>query len=244
MKILIVEDNPVNAKILVAHLKSADYETVVAPSGGEAVKRLEADHSIWLIISDIMMPEMNGLEFLRIVKSRPEWQDLPVIMCSAMSDLETVKEAVKQGCDGYIVKPVLKHHLLRKVRDVLKEGSEVLKNKQQIMRHLGLNESDYEDVASAFLEMVNGVIQLLEMADAENSPDDLSVTLSNLRENAIYLGAERLVDVLNEVGAAKTLSNDTAVVPNGSFGVKLLNELHRVQDALTDDLLDHQSHHL
>ncbi|MCF8129586.1 MAG: response regulator [Deltaproteobacteria bacterium] len=243
MKILIVEDNPVNAKILVAYLKSENYETVVAISGERAVKCLEADSSILLVISDIMMPEMSGLEFLQVIKSHPEWRNLPVIMCSALADLETVREAVKRGCAGYIVKPVLKQHLIRKVRDVLRGSREILKEKRKIVRHLGLSESDYEDVAATFLDMVNEVSLLVEISGTETSSGDLSVTLSNLRENAIYLGAERLADIFEGRGADKTFSDDAADILNGSFGVRLLTELHRVQEVLTDRLEDSKARH-
>jgi two-component system chemotaxis response regulator CheY len=54
------------------------------------------------------MPEMNGLELLNEIKKHPEWRNIPVIMCTSLSDIDTVKKAAKAGCRHYILKPINK----------------------------------------------------------------------------------------------------------------------------------------
>jgi CheY-like chemotaxis protein len=91
MSILIVEDNPINDKILEVNLQNKGYQTILAQSAKKALELLTSAPQIQLIIADIMMPEMDGLELLAKIKEQPEWRDIPVIMCSALADIETVK---------------------------------------------------------------------------------------------------------------------------------------------------------
>jgi len=233
MKILIVEDNTVNAKIIMTHLKTTPYETLLAKSGKEALSLLDSEPAIVLIIADIMMPEMDGLELLRTIKAKRSLKEIPVIMCSALSDIETVKQAAKEGCKGYIVKPVIKEHLLRKVKEVLAENREILSDSKKIMRHLGLKKNDYNEIAGDFLKMVEQMISSIEQTQARETPSGCSTeNLSNLHENAVYLGAERLLDILDQSDAF----DDAGDLSKDSFRDLLLRELKMVRETLTSVL--------
>jgi len=80
MSILIVEDNPVSMKILELNIKKHGYSTISAKNGREALECLGRHLDIQLVLTDIMMPEMDGLEMLCIMKQKPELRDLPVII--------------------------------------------------------------------------------------------------------------------------------------------------------------------
>jgi len=233
MRILIVEDNPVNAKILAIHLQKAGYETIVAHSAKEALECLRSNPQIRLVITDIMMSEMIGLQLLDKIKAWPEREDIPVIMCSSLADLETVQKAVKAGCKHYLIKPVDKNNLLRNVRETLKHDKLILKDKKKVMTRLGLDKNSYEEVGTIFLAMVNDKIIQLEKQTADGDPERLSIQISELLENAISFGAERLEDVLRRFFPGEMQSE---VEHNSSNYSLLLKELKFVQDALAGQM--------
>ena len=119
MHVLIVEDNPINAKLLAVNLEKVGYKTVVANTGREALDRLDHDNEIELVISDIMMPEMDGLELLTKMKENEKYKDIPLIVSSSLADMDTVRKAARLGCHHYITKPLKVTDLLQKVRAAL-----------------------------------------------------------------------------------------------------------------------------
>jgi len=80
MSVLIVEDNAINAKRLEHFLNTAGYQTIVAKNAIVALAMLSHLKDVRLIITDIHMPEMNGLDFMATVKASPAWHGLPIIV--------------------------------------------------------------------------------------------------------------------------------------------------------------------
>ena len=229
MSILIVEDNPINAKILEVHLQNNDYQTILAQSAKDALEHLTSKPQIQLIIADIMMPEMDGLELLSKVKKHPEWKNIPVIMCSSLADMETVKEAMEAGCKYYIIKPVKKEHLIEKVREALEHEKLVLKSKNEIISQLGLDEKTYQEIARTFASMISENISLLENWIKGKTEARKSLNLTHLLESAVYLGAERIQKLLEKL-TAKNKKVDEEML-NSEYRV-LLRELNILKDAL------------
>ena len=122
MSILIVEDDPVSSRILELTLRGHGYQTIAARTGNEALECLSSTPDIQLIMADIMMPEMNGLELLGKIKEHPEWKKIPVVMCTALADSKTVEKAAELGCRHYVTKPIHVGSMLRKVHEAL-EGN-------------------------------------------------------------------------------------------------------------------------
>ena len=233
MSVLIVEDNPVNAKILAIHLQKAGYETMVTHSAEEALKCLNSNPRIRLVITDIMMSGMSGLQLLDKIKALPEWKEIPVIMCSSLADLETITKAARAGCKHYLIKPVDRNSLLRKVREALKHDKLILKDKKDVMARLGLDKNSYEEVANIFLVMVNDKIIQLEKKTTAEDPKRLSMHVSELSENAISFGAERLEEVLERLSPSEI---QRGAGDNGSNYSLLLKELKLVKDALAGQM--------
>ena len=199
MSILIVEDNLITAKVLEINLQKNAYQTVIAQSGKEALEHLTSTPQIQLIIADIMMPEMDGLEFLKKIKEHSEWKNIPIIMCSCLADMETIKKAVDAGCKHYIIKPFKREHLLAKVRETLEQEKPVLKDKNEIKSQLGLDEESYQEIARTFTSMINDKIALLEKRIKGEAEAGQSLALQELLESAVYLGAERIRNLLEEL---------------------------------------------
>lgn len=102
--ILIVDDEPYNIDYLEQELIDLEYETVSAANGKEALKRVEESNPD-MILLDIMMPEMDGFEVLKLLKSDPKNGDIPVVVISAMSDIVNVVKGIELGAEDYLPKP-------------------------------------------------------------------------------------------------------------------------------------------
>jgi CheY-like chemotaxis protein len=119
MKILVVEDNPLSAKLVEGILAAAGYDTVWAASGERALTTLSRVDDIDLVICDMGLPGISGLELVARIRKIERAESLPVIMCTAYADPQRVEAAVRSGCVGYLLKPVKPGELLSRVRSVL-----------------------------------------------------------------------------------------------------------------------------
>lgn len=107
LNVLIVDDSAAIRKILERVLRHADFqlgEVIEAGDGREALDKLQAAN-VGLILSDINMPNMDGLEFLQRVKANESWKTLPIIMVTTEGSQDKVLQAIQLGASGYIRKP-------------------------------------------------------------------------------------------------------------------------------------------
>jgi two-component system chemotaxis response regulator CheY len=107
LDVLIVDDSAAIRKILQRVLRQADIPVGSVFEAGDGIEALETlkREKIGLVLSDINMPNMDGLEFLTKVKAEPMWKDLPIIMVSTEGSQNKVLEAVERGARGYVRKP-------------------------------------------------------------------------------------------------------------------------------------------
>ena len=104
LKILIIEDDPFTAKSVSEKLRAAKYQTTEArdaESGLEIAKFMHPD----LILLDVELPGMNGIEALKHLKGLPETEDIPVLIISGYALSQDMNKAIELGCDGYLTKP-------------------------------------------------------------------------------------------------------------------------------------------
>ncbi|MEJ2049821.1 MAG: response regulator, partial [Calditrichota bacterium] len=117
-KILIVDDNPHVLKLLRISLEKAGYEVHTAENGDQGLditQKVKPD----LIVSDVMMPETDGIEFCWMVRENSEIPMVPFIFLTSLSDKEMEIRGFRAGADEYLVKPVDRNVLLDKVRTLL-----------------------------------------------------------------------------------------------------------------------------
>jgi two-component system chemotaxis response regulator CheY len=105
MKVLVVDDFATMRKIVKNVLKQINIENVVEAENGKHALNVLKSEEVDLIISDWMMPEMTGIEFLKVCKDDEEKKKIPFIMVTAEGQKDSVMEAIKSGVDNYIVKP-------------------------------------------------------------------------------------------------------------------------------------------
>ncbi|MCK4458701.1 MAG: response regulator, partial [Methanosarcinales archaeon] len=116
-KILAVDDEPMNVELLDGYL-SLDYDIISAYSGEEALEAVKAEKPD-LILLDIMMPGMDGYEVSRVLKEDPATRFTPIIMVTALSDVDDRIKGSDAGSDEFLTKPVDKTELLSRVKALL-----------------------------------------------------------------------------------------------------------------------------
>lgn len=115
-KALIVDDSPVTRSVISLILGFHKIKTTEAANGREALESLRRDPSIKLVMLDLGMPQMNGIEFLDEIRGKAEFKNLKVIVVTANDTLSAAKEAKRHGANDFITKPVSKVVVAEKLR--------------------------------------------------------------------------------------------------------------------------------
>jgi two-component system chemotaxis response regulator CheY len=126
LNVLIVDDSAAIRKILVRVLSQTDLPIKnlhEANDGSEALKILE-DNEVSLVLSDINMPNIDGIELLTRIKATPKWKQLSVVMITTEGSQAKVMEAVQLGAKGYVRKPFTAEQIKEKVLACLKSAEE------------------------------------------------------------------------------------------------------------------------
>jgi signal transduction histidine kinase len=118
-RILVVDDHPVNCELLEAMLAPQGYDVEQAHSGADAL-RMAHDRQPDLVLLDVNMPGMDGFEVARRLRDEPETRLIPVVMVTALGDLEHRVRGLESGADDYLPKPVNRHELLARVQSTLR----------------------------------------------------------------------------------------------------------------------------
>jgi two-component system chemotaxis response regulator CheY len=120
-RVLVIDDSSTMRSLIAASVEEIkDYEAVEASNGFEALKMLPA-MTFDLIITDINMPEINGLEIVSFVRNHPSYKDIPMIIVSTEQSEEDRKKGLALGATEYITKPFEPEQLKKVVQRVMKE---------------------------------------------------------------------------------------------------------------------------
>ncbi|MBB5367690.1 MULTISPECIES: hybrid sensor histidine kinase/response regulator [unclassified Janthinobacterium] len=118
IEILIVEDSPTQAERLRRLIQSLHYNARVAANGQLALAAIR-ERKPHLVLSDIVMPEMNGYELCRAIKSDPTLRDIPVILVTSLNDPKDIIRGIECGADNFIRKPYAEDYLLNRISHML-----------------------------------------------------------------------------------------------------------------------------
>lgn len=119
--ILVVDDEPYMIRLLQHHIERAGYRMIKATNGREALDRIREDKP-GLVLMDVMMPEINGLEVLAEIRNEPATRDLPVIIMTANAQRFTREEAETAGVSAFLTKPFSPTQLMAEVRRQLEKS--------------------------------------------------------------------------------------------------------------------------
>jgi sigma-B regulation protein RsbU (phosphoserine phosphatase) len=123
-KILVTDDSLVARTACSNQLNEAGYQVVFAQNGIEAVEAVKRE-SPDLILMDVVMPEMNGVEACRKIKDLESARDIPIIMVTSMADVETLHSAFEAGAVDYVTKPIEPIELMARIRSALRLKAEM-----------------------------------------------------------------------------------------------------------------------
>jgi two-component system chemotaxis response regulator CheY len=119
MKILIVDDDPTTRKLIGLFLKAKGYAVAYAENGLDGIEKIGMENPN-LIITDLNMPYMDGIEFVKSIRADPARAEIPVLMVTTAADPEERERAMAAGVNGYLVKPVTAETVTQNIRHILK----------------------------------------------------------------------------------------------------------------------------
>jgi two-component system chemotaxis response regulator CheY len=119
MKILLVDDCKTTRKLLGHYLKTRGYSVVFAENGLDALEKLGTD-PVNLVMTDLNMPYMDGMELIKTLRADPTWTDLPILMVTTENDEEERQKAFSNGANGYLVKPVTGDAIGENIKGIIK----------------------------------------------------------------------------------------------------------------------------
>ena len=119
--LLVVDDNEDNLYTLTRRLKRQGYDDVATAEDGRQALELMAARRFDLVLLDVMMPGMDGYEVLETMKADPALRRIPVVMISALDELDSVVRCVELGAEDYLTKPFDPTHLRDRVRACLEK---------------------------------------------------------------------------------------------------------------------------
>jgi signal transduction histidine kinase/DNA-binding response OmpR family regulator/ABC-type xylose transport system substrate-binding protein len=172
--LLIVEDNADVSKFIKSCLVDT-YRIMTASNGIEAFEKIYIDQPD-LIISDVMMPEMDGLEFTKKLKSDIRTSHIPVILLTALSSHESKIEGLETGADSYIAKPFNKKHLQVRVKQLIENRQQIRKHYQQDVITQFVKENKISQLDSSFLKKCNAIIEK-HLTENEYGVEQMSVEI-------------------------------------------------------------------
>ena len=118
-KVLVVDDQPANVKLLEQLLTMSGYRVATASSGPEALAKLSAENPD-IVLLDVVMPQMSGYEVCRAIRANPGTELLPIVMVTALDPAEERLKGIESGADDFLAKPINQAELLARVKSLLR----------------------------------------------------------------------------------------------------------------------------
>jgi len=165
--ILIVDDEPTNIRLLSEVLKQ-DYDLKVATSGKQTLYLLEKDaEGIDLILLDVSMPEMSGIDVLEKISQQPEWKEIPVIFVTALNQECDETEGLKKGAVDYITKPISAAIVKARIETqlILRHAKLALSNQNKILEEKVRERT--EEISYTQDVIIHALTSLAETRDKE-----------------------------------------------------------------------------
>lgn len=199
-RILVVDDLPENVFMFQDRLEKEGYEVVTAYDGKTGVAKATSDMPD-LILLDVMMPEMTGIEVCKILKQDPITADIPIIIITAKSGADDAKEGLEAGAFDYIKKPFEKVEMLARINSALKLAE----------AHKQVVEAEKRNMYAATVGTTNHKIKqpltLMSLSvgaiKRELNKEQISKEVILNRLNYIETGINEITNILNQLNAIK-----------------------------------------
>jgi len=166
VRLLVVDDEPINQQVLKNHLSAAHYELVQAMNGEEAMKIVNHQPKFDLILLDVMMPRMSGYEVCEQIRKEYLPSELPIIMVTAKNQVQDLVQGLTLGANDYVSKPFTKQEFLARV-------------KNQLNLHR-INQATEKFIPNEFLRLL-GKSNITEIALGDNTQREVTIFFSDIR---------------------------------------------------------------
>nr|WP_319509536.1 two-component regulator propeller domain-containing protein [uncultured Draconibacterium sp.] len=203
-QILIVEDNPDFRKFISKYLNQY-YQIQSASDGKEALQMLKK-HNIDVIVSDVMMPEMDGFELCSIVKTQIETSHIPVILLTALSSSENLIAGLDKGADAYLTKPFDEEVLVKQIENIIAQRRRIQENFSK--QFIGKDTIEVGSLDNFFLNKVRDVIEknlTEESFSMEALAEELMISRSKLHRKIKSLSGITTSEFVNLVRIKKAV---------------------------------------
>jgi len=231
---LIIDDDLSIRKLMKKILEREIYSVLEAENGNSALQVLKKSN-VDIIITDLLMPGMSGLELLHYLKDDPITAIKPVILCTSVSNHVTVQEAISQGIFGYLIKPISANVLVAKVKECESQIIPVLENQKKVSRRLGLDTNECRELLTLLVDDSKERLRILgrKMESGDMEPFEQFVT--DLSISAENLGAKRLHDAAQKTKNVASKSDNRGLI---KWLFYLRAELENLDQALTPSSLN------
>ena len=224
--VLVVEDEPDTAELIELHLKNDGYRVTVAGDGDQALKKVHK-HMPDLVILDLMIPEITGVEVCKFIRKDPATQSIPIIMCTAKTGEIDKILGLELGADDYVTKPFSPRELLLRVKNLIKrsDSSNVKANERLVIGEIVIDKNTHEvKVDGQTIDLTATEYKLLILF-TEKIGRVLSreVLLRDIWEYKNDIET-RTVDMHVQRLRKKLLSSENSIVTVRGFGYKFIAE--------------------
>jgi two-component system, sensor histidine kinase and response regulator len=200
--ILVIDDEPNNFDVIQTLLNNEDYIFHYASSGQRALDRVDRFQPD-LILLDLMMPDLDGIEVCRRIKALPRWQSVPIVMVTALTDKTALEKCLSTGAEDFINKPVNRLELLARVALMLriKRQHDSLQVAREKLELAAQTRGEFLAMIShEIIAPINGVLGVARLlANTELTPAQHEY-VETVRVNSISL-LTAVNDILNENAA-------------------------------------------
>jgi len=210
-KVLVVDDQPVNVELIFGYLENY-YDLIPAYSGKEALEKVISDKPD-IILLDIMMPDINGYEVCEKIKQQESTRFIPIVMVTALSEIEDKIKAIETGADDFLSKPVNSLELHTRVKSLLKIKNyhdELIRSKEQI------------EAQNDFKNIMTDILPLILQSIPPGKMTEVMTVMSKQVENVIW--AKYIHDVPKEIAQTANITCSVLNKLGGGFSVKGVSE--------------------
>ncbi len=202
MTILVVEDDPVSMRLLEMALRRGGYEVAAVTSAATAFEWLKQGSAVELIITDLNLGGMSGLQLFTALHADPRWRDLPAILCTSSADKATVTEAIHRGFTHFVAKPIRPDYLIEKIKAILVARVPVIESKFETLQRLQLSEAEYRMLVKTTHDHLKEVADRLTAAQAAKEYPEAIIITRSFRETIELLRAGRCATALSALDEA------------------------------------------
>jgi two-component system, sensor histidine kinase len=210
VRVLLVEDNLINQKVVLAILRKKGYQIDVANDGREALAKLEASRGGYdIVLMDVQMPVLDGLETTRIIRKDSRWNRLPIVAMTAHAMNGDRERCLQAGMNAYVSKPVQPSHLVSIIEKLLQERTldipraPVSELDRGLAERLMLDDAEMaNDLLELFLQLAPERLQRLEIAAAEADGTTLAAEARKIAAAAAQLASRAVGECAQRIELA------------------------------------------